>query len=225
MDDQTYAPSYPRELALRHPKVGSTNPTVGFSLLNVEALQDTPISIDGFGSNNTIVGEVKWLTETNTAVVYRAYNRVQDYEKLVLVDTVSANSSVIQQRDATDGWLENLLAIAYVGEVNGTEWYVDESDVSGWNHDYLFSVDGTQKITLTSGEWEVTSIVSINTQNQLMYYLSTQYHSTSRHLYSVSYPDASITPLVDDSQAAYYSASFSSANGYYLLSYLGPDVP
>lgn len=225
MDNQQFAPPYPRELDLRYPKVGSTNPVVGFNLLNVDSLENTAIPIDAFEPNNTVVGEVKWLTETNAAVMYRAYNRVQDYEKLVLFNTTSARSTVIRERDGSDGWLENLIAVTYLGELDGTEWYLDESDISGWNHLYLFSVDGTQNITLTSGDWEVTSIVSVDSENQLIYYLSTQYHCTSRHLYSVSYPDAIITPLVDDTQSAYYSASFSSSNGYYLLSYLGPDVP
>lgn len=224
MDNQKYAPPYPSYLDLRYPKVGSINPVVGFNLLNVESLQVTPVSVDAY-DYDTIIGEVKWLTDASTAVMYRAYNRVQDQEKLILVNVASGSSSVIRERDAADGWLENLLAVTYLGDVNGTEWYVDESDVSGWNHLYLYSVDGSQTIPLTSGEWEVTSIVSIDTENQLIYYLSTQYHSTSRHLYSVSYPDVVITALVDDTEPAYYSASFSSSNGYYLLSYLGPDVP
>lgn len=225
MDDQKYAPPYPRVLDLRYPKVGSTIPTVEFNLVDVVTLENSTIPITAFEPNNTVVGEVKWLTDTNTAVMYRAYDRVQENEKLVVVDTASSESRVIRERDGSDGWLDNLLAVTYIGEVNGQDWYVDESDISGWNHLYLFSVDGSQNITLTSGEWEVTGLVSIDTERQLIYYISTQYHSTARHLYRVSYPDAVITPLVDDTQPAYYSASFSSANGYYLLSYLGPDVP
>lgn len=225
MDEQKYAPPYPQMLDLRYPKVGSTNPTVKFNLLNVEAMGNSTIPITAFEANNTVIGEVKWVTDTNTAVLYRAYDRVQSNEKYVVVDTASGESTIVRERDGSDGWLDNLLAVTYVGDVNGTEWYLDESDVSGWNHLYLFSLDGTQNITLTSGEWEVVTLVGIDTECQLVYYLSTQQHSTSRHLYSVSYPDAVITPLVNDSEPAYYSASFSSGNGYYVLSYLGPDVP
>ncbi|KAK5938665.1 Dipeptidyl peptidase 4 [Knufia obscura] len=225
MDEQKYAPPYPQMLDLRYPKVGSTNPTVKFNLLNVEAMENSTIPITAFEANNTVIGEVKWVTDTNTAVLYRAYDRVQSNEKYVVVDTASGESTIVRERNGSDGWLDNLLAVTYVGDVNGTEWYLDESDVSGWNHLYLFSLDGTQNITLTSGEWEVVTLVGIDTERQLVYYLSTQQHSTSRHLYSVSYPDAVITPLVNDSEPAYYSASFSSGNGYYVLSYLGPDVP
>ncbi|KAK5084569.1 Dipeptidyl peptidase 4 [Lithohypha guttulata] len=225
MDNMQYAPPYPRELDLRYPKVGSTNPTVQFHFLEVESLANITVPIIAFEANNTVVGEVKWLTENSTTVMYRAYNRQQDQERHVVIDVASGESTVTRERDGTDGWLDNLLAVTYIGDVNATEWYLDESDASGWNHLYLFSYDGAQNISLTSGDWEVRSIASVDTTNQLVYYTSTQQHSLSSHLYSVSYPEGIVTPLVDDTQPGYYSASFSADNEYYLLSYLGPDVP
>lgn len=225
MDNMQYAPPYPRELGLRYPKVGSTNPTVQFHLLEVKSLTNITVPIIAFEANNTVVGEVKWLTENSTTIMYRAYNRQQDQERYVVIDVASGESTVTRERDGTDGWLDNLLAVTYIGDVNGTEWYLDESDASGWNHLYLFTYDGAQNISLTSGDWEVRSVASVDTTNQLVYYTSTQQHSLSSHLYSVSYPEGIVTPLVDDTQPGYYSASFSADNEYYLLSYLGPDVP
>ncbi|KKK13558.1 hypothetical protein ARAM_001724 [Aspergillus rambellii] len=70
-------------------------------------------------------------------------------------------------------------------------------------------------------QWrEVAPVVSID-----RHYLSTQHHSTEHQLYSVSYYTFQITPLVNDTVAASWSALFSSKSGYYILSYLGPGVP
>ncbi|KAL2812949.1 dipeptidyl peptidase IV N-terminal region-domain-containing protein [Aspergillus granulosus] len=229
MDDQEIAPPYPRELEIRYPKVGETNPTVKLNILQLSDNSVTTIPIDAFDSSELIIGEVSWVTDTHTAVAAKAYNRVQDQQKVVIVDTESGETEVVYERDGTDGWLDNLLSMAYVGslgsENTSSSYYVDLSDHSGWAHLYLFSVSGGEPIALTEGEWEVTRIVSIDQERELVYYLSTQHHSTERHLYSVSYSTFEIKPLVDDTVAAYWSASFSSKAGYYILSYSGPDVP
>lgn len=228
MNDSTIAPPYPRELELRYPKVGTTNPTVMLTLLDLESLEMTPVVLDAFAPEDLIIGEVAWVTATHERMVYRAFNRVQTLEKVVTVSVPDGDSQVNRERDGSDGWLDNMIAIQYVGSVNGEgDYYLDMSDASGWTQIYLFPVDGPaeENVTLTDGEWEVRSVVSIDTGRQAVYYLSTEGHSTESHLYNVSYATGEKEALVDDAEAAYWSASFSSSGGYYLLSYSGPDVP
>ena len=251
MDNQKTAPPYPRELELRYPKVGSTNPTVAFNLVDTKQLGLSSVPVSAWAADDLIIGEVAWVTDGHDKVIYRAFNRVQDKEKLVVVDTQTKASTVVRQRDGSDGWLDNSLAITYIGNIkkkgrrhnsdnekgknkdkdknkpgkDKDRYYLDLSDESGWNHLYLFSIDGKSKIALTSGKWEVTSILKIDTVRGLIYYLSTESHSTERHLYSVSYLTKTKTPLVDPSIPAVWSASFSSKGGFYILRYAGPDVP
>lgn len=75
MDNSEVAPPYPRELELRYPKVGSTNPTVEFNVLDMSTMEYSTIPIDAFEPNNTVIGEVSWVTDDHSAVIYRAYNR------------------------------------------------------------------------------------------------------------------------------------------------------
>jgi dipeptidyl-peptidase-4 len=234
MNNKAVAPVYPRELELRYPKVGAKNPTVGFNLLDVEALKSTNIPITAWPEDDLVVGEVAWVTDDHSKVIYRAYNRVQDHEKLVVVDVKSGSSSVVRERDGSDGWLENYLSLTYLGAVANSnttygsstgDYYLDLSDESGWNHIYLFPVNGGEKIALTTGEWEVRSILKIDAKRGLIYYTSTEHHSTESHVYSVSYKTGKKTALVDDTVDAFWSASFSSSGSYYVLGYSGPDVP
>jgi dipeptidyl-peptidase-4 len=117
MNDQTVAPPYPRELELRYPKVGATNPTVTFHLLQMSSVLDSTspdvqeIKFDTFEPNNLVLGEVAWVTDTHGGVLFRTMNRVQDQEKLVLVDVETRTTSVVRERDGTDGWIDNNLAI------------------------------------------------------------------------------------------------------------------
>ncbi|KAF4212951.1 hypothetical protein CNMCM5878_000582 [Aspergillus fumigatiaffinis] len=227
MDNEEIAPPYPRELELRYPKVSQTNPTVELNLLELRTGERTPVPIDAFDAKELIIGEVAWLTEKHDVVAVKAFNRVQDRQKVVAVDVASLRTKTINERDGTDGWLDNLLSMAYIGRIGESkeEYYIDISDQSGWAHLWLFPIAGGEPIALTKGEWEVTGILSIDKSRQLVYFLSTKHHSTERHLYSVSWKTMEITPLVDDTVPAVWSASFSSQGGYYILSYRGPDVP
>ena len=241
MDGQKTAPPYPKELKLRYPKVGSKNPTVEFNLLKVSGLEKKNIPVSAFESEDLIIGEVAWLTDAHSKVVYRAFNRVQSHEKLVTVNVESGSSTTIRERDGSDGWLDNNLAITFIGAVagnsssnytrratntTGTEYFIDLSDESGWNHISLYPVNGGSSIPLTKGKWEVVSILKIDTKRQLIYYTSTEGHSTERHLFSVSYAAPyTKTALVDPDVPAVYTASFSSGGQYYILRYAGPDVP
>lgn len=232
-DDAEYVPVYPRELELRYPKVGTKNPTVVFNLLDVATGEVTNVPIDAFPEDDLVVGEVAWLTEAHGKVAYRAYNRVQDNEKVVLVDVDAISSKVVRERDGTDGWLENLMQIRYIGPIStsnqtyrnaSAEYYLDISDESGWAHIYLFPVDGGDKIALTSGEWEVLTIPKVDYKRGIVYYTSTEHHSTESHMYSVSFKGEK-KALVDDSIPAFWTGSFSSGGSYYVLRYAGPDVP
>ncbi|KAF4550153.1 Dipeptidyl peptidase-like protein [Elsinoe fawcettii] len=230
-----YGPSYPRELPIRYPKVGTTNPKVAFNLLDVESSAVTNVPIDAFPADDLIIGEVAWATEDSSNVLYRAYNRVQDAEKVVNVNAQDASSSVIRERAESTGWLDNNLSIQYVGAIGGNStngtlrgeatYYIDVSDVSGWNHVYLFPVNGGEPRALTTGEFEVRAILKVDTTRGLVYFTSTERHSTESHLYSVSYRTGTKTALVDDTKPGYWSASFSAGGSYWSLSYQGPDVP
>lgn len=231
MDNQEVAPPYPAELELRYPKVGSKNPTVQLNVLDVESGEFKEVAIEAFEEDDRIIGEVAWVTDAHSKFIYRVYNRVQDLEKLVVVDPETGSSEIVRERDGTDGWLENMMAISYVGsiEANSSEtYYVDMSDESGWMHIYLHSVEGGEPVQLTRGEWEVSSILKVDSKRSLVYFAASKRHSTERHVYSVSYKTKCkrrIKALVDDDIPAVWSASFSSGGGYYILSYAGPDVP
>ena len=118
-------------------------------------------------------------------------------EKLILVDTATGSGSIVRERNAQTGWIDNNIAIQYIP---GLDSYVDMSDESGWNHLYLYAVNSSTSIAITSGEWEVTDILYVNPVTKTLYYQSTERHSTERHVYSVSLDGTNKKALVDDTK-------------------------
>ena len=103
------ANSYPTDLNIRYPKVGTANPTVTFNLLSIANIEAGPreIQYEAFAKNDTIIGEVAWVTDNSSHVIFRAFNRVQDQEKLILVDTSDSSVSIVRERDGNPGWIDN----------------------------------------------------------------------------------------------------------------------
>lgn len=223
------APRYPRELDLRYPKAGTKNPTVRFKILRVETGRVENVPVDVFDEDDLIIGEVAWMTDGHDAFVYRAFNRVQDRSRHVRVSVgAKVSSETVRERDGTDGWLDHTLDMIYVGTLEGSSgetYYADRSDQDGWYHVYLFPVNGGSSIQLTKGEWEVSNILGVDREAKCVFFQAAKSHSTERHIYKVSWATKKVTPLVDDTVPAYFDASFSTRGGYYMLDYLGPDVP
>lgn len=74
---------------------------------------------------------------------------------------------------------------------------------------------------------------SLFTNITFRYFVAASPSSIERHVYSAKLPDPNSstttppppTPLTDDQQVSWYSASFSPKSGFYALSYSGPNVP
>ncbi|KAG0133843.1 putative dipeptidyl peptidase IV (Dpp4) [Tuber indicum] len=207
MAGQEVAPPYPEERRIRYPKVGEKNPTLTFHLLEVNN-PSVPWKIDfqTYTPDNLAITEVAWAAEKHERVIFRTQNRTQDAEKLVLVDVESGDARVVRERNATDGWLDNNLAITYVPGLSIPS-YLDISDHSGWAHIYLYPVAG------------------VDTKSGLVYYQSTERDSTERHSFSVNLDGKTKKSLVDITKEGYYDASFSPGGGYYILSFSGPGLP
>lgn len=235
---------YPRELEIRYPKVGTKNPTVELSLLNLNWGQSgpEPLVIDvntatRFEPNDCIIGEVAWLGDRLAA---RTFNRVQDASKLVLYDIRDNSTKVIKSQDGGEGWIDNSKTMKYLGVIaqydpldvwgkNGCceEYFLDKTDLTNWAHFYLFPTMFTKNdaIPVTSGNFDTREILHVDKEAKVIFYSSSENHPTESHLFMVSYRTFEKKQITDASKPGFYSASFSPGSKYMVLDYQGPNVP
>ncbi|KAF9362944.1 hypothetical protein BGX34_005222 [Mortierella sp. NVP85] len=239
MDNQLDAQPYPRDVMMKYPKAGFPNPTVNLhvyslksAIVPTEAQPLGPVGLNSvFEPDNTIIAEVAWVTVDSQELLVKIQNRVQNHEKLVLVNPSTLAGKVVREWDAgkeDGGWIDMQQKIRYLAPSKAVPQggYLDIGNNHGYSHIALYTpIDNPTPKWLTSGEWEVTALDAVDQTNGLVFFTSTEKSSIERHLYSVTMDSAERKVLTDVSQPGYYSASFSAGAGYYLLTYGGPDVP
>lgn len=191
-----------------------------------------------------LITDVIWSTETNTHLIFKQTNRVQDIEITNLVtigdhlnQTHVENIRTYKPNDG--GWIEPGQTMVYIPNTKKNDTAVKYLDIidNGKGFLHLAVLKATEKDSkpswLTSGKWEVVpGTVVVDIQRQFVHYVSTERSHLERHLYKIdlSQPKPSLTKTCvtcpdDISRHAYYTTTFSPKYGYYILQYEGPDTP
>jgi dipeptidyl-peptidase-4 len=114
------------------------------------------------------------------AIVNRAQNNMQlnQYEAAsgLFIKTV------FEEHD--DKYVEPLTPMLFVK--NNPSQFIWESNRDGWNHLYLYNINGVVLKQLTRGQWEVVDVKGFDANGDNLYYSSTAESPITRNLYSVN---------------------------------------
>uniref|UniRef100_A0A672NYA8 Dipeptidyl peptidase 4-like n=1 Tax=Sinocyclocheilus grahami TaxID=75366 RepID=A0A672NYA8_SINGR len=202
---------YPNTVLIPYPKAGTPNPTVKLFVLD---------------TNTTITNEVlhylstvTWASDERIAVQWQ--KRTQNF---VVLKTYDFSGSA---------WTESSL-------VHLTSWTIVES-LNRMKHNphpitilfshMLFFFNRTVRSFLTTGNWEVTSILKVT--NDAVYYVSNEHNASpgQRNIYKMTINVDShserecLTCTLNADRCKYNSALFSTKGSYYLMSCSGPGLP
>ncbi|SAM07893.1 hypothetical protein [Absidia glauca] len=203
-------------------------------------------SVHDFDDDDRLITDVAWATTTHTHLLFKQTNRVQDHELTSLVTLPSHHlnetkvETIREYKPEDGGWIDigqSMVHLPSRHNDKSTIRYLDVADhENGYTHLAIFSVNQGGKVSrqwLTSGEWEVVAgSVVVDKSRQLVHFMSTERSFLERHLYTISLAHehpastkACQTCSEDPDEHAYYDVNFSPKSGFYILNYLGPDIP
>ncbi|RLU22782.1 hypothetical protein DMN91_005060 [Ooceraea biroi] len=229
LDDQ-----YPTEVQIKYPKVGTPNPTVSLSVIDLTDPSSKAISlkapVDAVGSDHVLF-TVNWWQASHVIATWT--NRVQNQSQLIMYDT-KGGSNLILANEETEGWLQPNRPIK-VGN-HALLLRLEDSGISAgrFRHITRYEYEGgkfVSPVDLTPGPSEVHMILAVDSLKKIVYYLATAPgEPNQRNLYSVPLNGsqkptciscALLTP--EGNKCTYVSASFSRLRSYYTLICFGPD--
>ncbi|KAM8872980.1 inactive dipeptidyl peptidase 10-like isoform 2-T2 [Synchiropus picturatus] len=184
--------TYPRGLLYPYPMAGQTNPVAKVFVVNLIGATHTQElhPPDQLRHRDFYVTMVKWISNTHLAV--RWINRAQNFSLLTLCDT-TIGVCHLRHEESTEAWLSRQNQEPLFSKDRSRFFLtlpVKQGGHGDFHHIVMFGKKsrGNQDEVrhLTSGDWEVTKILTFDEVNQIIYFLSTEESSQQRHLYSVS---------------------------------------
>ncbi|KAL1251549.1 hypothetical protein QQF64_019345 [Cirrhinus molitorella] len=222
---------YPETVFIPYPKAGTPNPTVKLFVFDTNSSMTNEVLVpSAVGEGEHYLSTVTWASEERVAVQWQ--KRTQNYVILQTYDfngTAWLDSSLSQTITSSTGWVGHFSPDQPVFRTDGGSCYYVMSDSAQFKHLVYFS--GTQKTFLTSGNWEVTSILKVT--KDAVYFLSNEHNASpgQRNVYKITINGAShserecLTCTLNEERCKYNSAMFSTEGTYYLMSCSGPGLP
>ncbi|XP_078620730.1 dipeptidyl peptidase 4-like isoform X1 [Branchiostoma floridae x Branchiostoma japonicum] len=228
---------YPRIMDIHYPKAGRTNPTVSLHVVDTTnpafPTQEVPAPA---GFSEIYLYVVTWAS--NSQLYTNWIPRPQNTSIVNICDVTQTpiSCTMIDYQESTTGWI-GVFGPSFPMFIEGGSKYLiiqphDEGSGAGkFRHLCLRTIvqgDEASRQWLTTGQFEVTSILSYDEANGIVYFISNEEIPRQRHLYSltVSNPEDKkclTCNLWDD--CGYYSAYFSKNASWYILNCRGPGAP
>jgi len=111
-------------------------------------------------------------------------NREQNHMKLNQYDasTGAFVKTLFEERD--EKYVEPLVPMLFVK--NNSSEFIWQSNRDGWNHLYLYDINGKLLKQLTKGNWEVVDVKGFDAKAENLFYSSTQDSPINRNLYQLN---------------------------------------
>ncbi|MGA0868454.1 MAG: DPP IV N-terminal domain-containing protein [Planctomycetota bacterium] len=179
---------------LKYPKAGTTNPRASLHLCRAEDGARTQIDLSAYpASAEILIVDVDW-TPSGDRVVCLVQNREQTWLDLVFADPSTGESTVIVHEECTDGWVNRPPLPRWLAD--GT--FLWESERTGYKHIDRYQPNGTLVAAVTSGEWEVRSLVRLDEERGFLVVSgSAPDYAIGSHAYLAKLDGSSIQKITD----------------------------
>lgn len=122
-------------------------------------------------------------------------NRAQDHLWLNQYDASTGDFVKTLFEETDKEYVEPLHELSFLK--TRPDQFVWQSRRDGWNHLYLYNIDGSLVKQLTTGKWEVTQFLGWDLKESQVFFLSTEAGALDRHLYSVDLKSGKMSRLTD----------------------------
>lgn len=207
---------YPDQVRFKYPKAGEQNSIVSIHVYDLSTQTTTTMDIGE--ETDQYIPRINW-TKSNNRLAIRRMNRLQNKEDLLFADVTDGTTRVILN-DSSDTWMDvhdNLIFL------NNGRQFITTSEKSGYNHVYLYNMDGEELRQITTGNYDVTEVVGFNERRHNLYYISAEESPLERHLYRVRI-DGQRKRTMTESEG-WHSVNMSKDFRYYIKTHSDHDQP
>jgi dipeptidyl-peptidase-4 len=219
--------NYAKLIEQRHPKTGTTNPTVRVGIIDIAEGKILWVDLDTDSYEYII--RVKWLPGSKKLSV-QTMNRNQNHLDLYIADSSTGEATRILT-ETNEGWINIHDDLHFLENGKHLIW---ASERDGYNHLYRYTMDGDLVNQVTKGNWAIASsgegvywvrqaIAAIDEASGWVYFTALKESSLERHLYRVRLDGTGLERL--SNQAGTHGISFSRDAKFYMDRYSNISTP
>jgi dipeptidyl-peptidase-4 len=172
---------YPEDYSFKYPKAGEKNSIVKIFVYD---LQDGSIrEMDTGKETDQYIPRIKWTRENDKLCMIRM-NRLQNKIEIMFADAHTGESEVIYNE--TNKYYISQIGDDYPTFIDDGRHFIIYSEKSGYNHLYLYDMEGSLVDQITRGEWEVTDFIGYDEKTDRVFYASTEESPLQRSVYSIN---------------------------------------
>ncbi|MEO6884241.1 MAG: S9 family peptidase [Bacteroidia bacterium] len=211
---------YPSVYKFKYPKAGETNSQVSIHVYDIASKNTLNMEIGAAQDTNQYIPRVQWTMDPNILSIVRM-NRLQNKLELLFADATTGKSKIIYTETSKTYVDVNEEGDSYCTFLKNKKQFILLSEIDGFNHIYLYNIDGTLVRQITHGNWDVLEFKGVDEKNNTLYYTSTEVSPTDKDLYSIKLDGKdkrklSISEGTNDAKFSsnfnYYFNEFSQAN-------------
>lgn len=214
---QTYNQNlYPDYYQFKYPKPGEENAKVELRVFDIEArttrTMDVPLDADGY------IPRIKFTNEPDQLAVM-TLNRDQNRFDMYFVSPRTTVAKLILREEnkyyVDSGWLNSIYFL------NDRFTYVSEKD--GFSHIYIYGMSGALQKQLTSGNYDVTDLLAVDSQTGTVFYTAADESPLTRNIYKINIDKGQPQKL--SQQSGFNTASFSENGKFYVNRWTDAQTP
>ncbi|MDP4292584.1 MAG: S9 family peptidase, partial [Bacteroidota bacterium] len=209
---------YPTVYAFKYPKAGEPNSVV--SVHTYELATGTTRTMD-IGTETDIYIPRIYYTQDPSKLAILRLNRHQNKLEMLFANPATGQSKTIYTE-------ENKY---YIDEpqYEGIQFLPDQkhfcltSERDGWNHIYMYDMDGKLVRQVTSGKWDVTDFLGYDAAKKRIFYVSAENSPLRRDVYSITLDGKKKTRLTHNDGTN--TPDFSTGFNYFINNFSSATTP
>jgi len=189
---------YPEQYSYKYPKAGEDNSKVEIYIYDLA--NDKHVKAQ-YEQGDIYIPRIKWTQDDHSLVVFWM-NRHQNILKLLLTNAQTGTNRLLYEEKNK-----------YFVEINDDWWFLKDgknflftSEMDGYRHLYLYSLDGRTKTQVTRGKFEITDVNGIDENNKRIFYTLAYPRPMDRNVYVTDFSGKKSFPLTQGE--AWHRAEF-----------------
>jgi len=199
-----YGQLYPKQYKFKYPKAGEPNSLVNIYVYDVKS--ELIAEVETGKETDIYLPRMQWTKNPNVLCVQRL-NRLQNKLELLLADASTGKSNIIYTETNTY-YIDITDNLSFLQDGKS---FIFTSERDGFNHVYLYSLNGKLIRQLTKGNFDIDELLGVDEKNKLIYYTSSEVDAAERYVYACGLNGKGKQKLSKEKgwNAAYFNSDFS----------------